>query len=147
MVVKREAIRNASSGTFASFMCVFALSSVVGMPITSVYPEKMTKTKYSQFQNGTVLPRLPHNMFKNRLVQDVKLILMWTTDGILTLPGINKDFQPNHFVPLVEFIDKHKKSQQQSLITDLFTTKSLQKEVQSTTPVGEFEKTGTFFVL
>ena len=36
-VVKREAIRNATSKTHASFMCLFALSSVTGMVVTSVY--------------------------------------------------------------------------------------------------------------
>ena len=64
-------------------MCVFALSSVVGMNITSVYPEKLEQvTKYSQFQNGTV--------------QEVKLILMWTTDGIHTLHGMSENSQPNN---------------------------------------------------
>ncbi len=138
-VVKREAIRNATSGTYASLMCVFALSSVAGMSITSVYPENLEKkTKYSQFQNGTVLPRLHHNNFKNKLVQEVKLILMWTTDGIHTLPGMSDDFQPNHFVPLVEFIakDVQKNKPQQRKITDLFRSGSLQKE-QSTSE-GKF---------
>ena len=35
-----------------------------------------------------------------KLVQEVKLILIWTTDGIYTLPGMSENFQPNHFVPL-----------------------------------------------
>ena len=35
-----------------------------------------------------------------KLVQEVKLILMWTIDGIYTLPGMSENFQPNHFVPL-----------------------------------------------
>ena len=35
-----------------------------------------------------------------KLVQEVKLILMWTTDCIYTLPGMSENFQPNHFVRL-----------------------------------------------
>ena len=61
-VVKREAIRNATSTTHASFMCVFALSSVTGMVLTSVYPETFQQqTKYSQFQNGTIFPQVAHH--------------------------------------------------------------------------------------
>ena len=37
---------------------------------------------------------------KKRSDQEVKLILMWTTDGIYTLPGMSENFQANHFVPL-----------------------------------------------
>jgi hypothetical protein len=75
-VVKREAIRNTTARTYASLMCVFGLSSVTGMSVTSVYPEKVfglssvtgmsvtsvypekvgQETKYSQFQNGTIWP-------------------------------------------------------------------------------------------
>ena len=41
MVVKREAIRNTTGGTYASLMCVFGLYSVTGMSVISVYPEKV----------------------------------------------------------------------------------------------------------
>jgi hypothetical protein len=44
---------------------------------------------------------------------------------------MSKDFQPNHFVPLVEFITKYaekKKLPQQQKITDLFRSESVQKE-------------------
>ena len=34
-----------------------------------------------------------------KLVQGVKLILMWT-GGSYTLPRMSENFQPNHFVPL-----------------------------------------------
>ena len=38
-VVLREALRNTVKNTFSSILCVFALSSVTGMDITTVYPE------------------------------------------------------------------------------------------------------------
>ena len=108
VVVRREAVRNSTIGTFASLMYVFALSSVTGMNIISVYPEELDQeTKFSQFQNGTVFPRKRHRNFLGKLVQHVKIILMWTTDGIFTLPELSEDFQPNHFVPLVEFNPKN----------------------------------------
>ena len=52
---------------------------------------------------------------------------MWTTDGIHTLPGMSDNFQPNHFVPLVEFIAKNvPRKKLQPKITDLFRSDSLQ---------------------
>ena len=125
--IKREAIRNATVGTYSLLICLFALSSVTGMSIISVYPEKLgQKTKYSQFQNGTILPRQVHNNFSDKLVQEVKLIIMWTSSGIDVLPGLSEDFQPNHFVPLVEF--KAKTRSKQPKITTLFKANSSKQE-------------------
>ena len=39
--IKREAIRNANVGSYKSVVCLFGLSSVTGMSIISVYPEKL----------------------------------------------------------------------------------------------------------
>ena len=95
MVVQWEAIKTLTSGTYAFLMCLFALFSVTGMDVISVYPEDLDhKTKYSKFQNGTILPRSAHEVLK--LVQESKFILMWTTAGFLTLPGLAQGFQPNH---------------------------------------------------
>ena len=124
VVVQREAVKNLTSGTYASLMCLFALSSVTGMDIISVYPEDLdNKTKYSKFQNGTISPRNAHKDFSVKLVQESKLIFMWTTAGFLTLPGLPQGFQPNHFVPLVEFNSStgtKAKLVQQKKITDHF---------------------------
>ena len=92
-------------------MCVFALSLVTGMDLISVYPEKLgQETKYSQFQNGTISPRARHDSFSSKLVQEAKIIIMWTTDGVGVLTH-NETFQPNHFVPLVEFTTKQKNTE------------------------------------
>ena len=124
VVVQREAVKNLTSGAYASLMCLFALSSVTGMDVISVYPEELDhKTKYSKFQNETILPRNAHKDFSSKLVQESKLIFMWTTAGFLTLPGLAQGFQPNHFVPLVEFNSKTEtkaKRIQQKKITDHF---------------------------
>ncbi len=142
MVVKREAIRNANPGNFSSLLCMFALSSVTGMTITSVYPEKLgAETKYSQYLNGTISPRLADKRFTEKLVQPIKLLLLWTTDGVHTLPGLNTDFQPNHFVPLVEFMskdDSNKKAAQpqQRKITDLFSRPTHSKKINEIASEG-----------
>lgn len=109
IVVKREAIKNATSGTYASLMCMLALSSVTGMNILSVYPEEIEKeTKSSQLLNGTICPRTPHKLFASKLAQPAKLIILWSRDGINILPGVSNTFQPNHFVPLLEYNHKGK---------------------------------------
>ena len=106
VVVRREAIRNAVPGTFSSLLCMFALSSVVGMDITTVYPEEIGKeTKHSKFLNGTISPRVASTLFSNAC-SNVPLILMWTTSGITVLPGFDSSFHPNHFVPLFFFCNK-----------------------------------------
>ena len=102
-----------------------------GMSVCSVYPEKLGKENiYSKFLNGTVLPRVSHNNIRDKLVQGCNLVLMWTTHGILSMPGMNENFQPNHFVPLVVFVDNdndQKKNKQQK-ITDMFKAKSVKQE-------------------
>ena len=54
---------------------------------------------------------------------------MWTTHGILSMPGMNEDFQPNHFVPL-DFVatDGDQKKNKQQKITDMFNAKSVKQE-------------------
>lgn len=127
IVVEREALRNAVDGTFSSQICMFALSSVIGMNIVTVYPEKVgEETKYSKFLNGTIHPRAAHGIFASKVVQDIQLILMWTCDGIATLPGLDVSFQPNHFVPLVKSVKPIPSAKskvlkmQQRKITDVF---------------------------
>lgn len=128
-VVMREALQNAVNGTFSSLLCMFALASVTGMNIASVYLETSgEQTKYSKFLNGVIPPRAAHMSFKSHLSQDVELIILWSTDGIAILPGLDPSFKPNHFVPLVQFqpnikqnesgVKKHKKNQPK--ITDIF---------------------------
>ena len=83
-VVKREAIRNATSTIHASFMCVFALSSVTGMVVTSVNPETFQQqTKYSQFQNGTIFPRVAKDILLRTLLLDDPVILLHFKDILL----------------------------------------------------------------
>ena len=50
--------------------------------------------------------------------------------GILSMPGMNENFQPNHFVPLVDFVanDNNQKKNKQQKITDMFKAKSVKQE-------------------
>ena len=46
------------------------------------------------------------------------------------MPGMNENFQPNHFVPLVYFVanDGNQKKNKQQKITDMFKAKSVKQE-------------------
>ena len=138
-VVRQEAIRNSANGTFSSLMCVFALSSVTGMSIISVYPEKMGEAnKCSQFLNGKILPRIIHDCFNKKVAQPCKLILMWTSVGARCLPGLDVSFQANHFVPLVECSAKDDiktKVPKQQKITDLLKSQGGEKRGNSSSGI------------
>ena len=131
LVVQRETIRNAKSGTHVSFVCLLALLSVTLYECLFSVPRKVGEGYiYSKFLNGTVLSRVSHNNIRDKLVQGCNLVLMWTTHGILSMPGMNENFQPNHFVPLVVFVanDNNQKKNKQQKITDLFKAKSVKQE-------------------
>ena len=102
-VVQREAIRNAVPCTYTSLMCIFALSSVIGREIYSIYPEEQGKeTKYSQLNNGVMKPRITHSKLSTNFNKETKLCIMWTRSGCNNfIPGISGDFEPNHFVPII----------------------------------------------
>ena len=130
VVVKREALRNAVSGTFSSLLCMFALSSVIGIDITSVYPEDTGKeTVYSRFLNGKISPKAAHR-FSSKVSPDIQLILLWSIDGITVLPGLDSTLRPNHFVPLVlSKIKKISKPNHQTKITDLLKPTNYEKVI------------------
>ena len=130
VVVKREALRNAVSGTFSFFLCMFALSSVIGIDITSVYPEDTGKeTVYSRFLNGKISPKAAHKLFSSKVSPDIQLILLWSIDGITVLPGLDSTFRPNHFVPLVLSKIKISKPNHQTKITDLLKPTNYEKVI------------------
>ena len=56
-LVKAEALNNCSIGNWASFLCILALSSVIGQDIRTLYPgcDKSTKI-YSLLCNQTIKP-------------------------------------------------------------------------------------------
>ena len=131
VVVQREAIRNATSGNFASLLCMLALSSVTGMDITTVYPEITgQESKYSRMQNGIIKPRISHGRFVSKVVQNVKLIILWSRDGMNVLPGVGTMFQPNHFVPLVQYKPKGQQQAHHRGLSPKFQSKSAKGQQQ-----------------
>ncbi len=85
----REAIRNSVPFNYASLMCIFALSSVMGREIYSLYPEEIEKeSKHSKLNNGVIKPRVVNS----------KLSTSFNMNFIPAIPG---DFQPNQSVPII----------------------------------------------
>ena len=99
------------------------------MNVISVFPEKLgQKTRYSQFQNRTISPCKTHDNFTKNLVQEVELIIMWTTTGSITFLGLVENFQANLFVLLVKFLAKGgSKTIQQLKINELFRRVCVEK--------------------
>ena len=92
-------------GNYAPLMCMLGLSSVIGKEIISVYPENEgLETKYSWIGSGTIKPRSAHTKFDTKQ----KIIIMWSKAGSSSfLSGVDEDFKPNHFVPLVDIESCH----------------------------------------
>ena len=90
-MIKQEAILNCKNKTWSGFLCVLALSSVIGRNINSFYPD-CGHAKYSLLFNQKIEPRLP-------IVQSVDdLYILLCYEGLL--PS-STDFKYNHYVPLV----------------------------------------------
>ncbi|XP_046862999.1 uncharacterized protein LOC124456670 isoform X2 [Xenia sp. Carnegie-2017] len=133
-VVTREAIRNASNCCYSSLLCMFALSSVTGMKVRSVYPDTLGETsKYAKFLNGQILPRVEHSLFEHAdAKQTPELVFLWSAYGASSLPALETSFKVNHFGPLIPFyvkesveeIIKSKAPKKQVIITDVFTSGS-----------------------
>lgn len=129
-VVVLEAARNVLDGRFSSLLSMFALLSVTGMDITSVYLETIGKeTKYSKFLNDLTNSRTKRSLFKSKLVNhSPKLIFLWSRSGISSLQGLDTTFLPNYFVPLISFQLSHitvgngrsKAPKEQLKISDIF---------------------------
>lgn len=104
-LIENQAIFNAVPGNYAPLMCMLGLSSVIGKEILSVYPENEGhETRYSWNGNGLIKPRVPHT----KLDIKQKIVIMWSKSGSLSfLSGVDKDFKPNHFVPLVDIESCH----------------------------------------
>ena len=103
-VVQREAVRNSVPCNYSSLTCIFALTSVIGREVYLLYPEEKGKeSRHSQLNNGVIKPRVIHSKLSTKFNKETKLCIMWTRSGSINfIPGIPGDFQPNHFVPIID---------------------------------------------
>lgn len=86
--LRSEISATAKVGTYCSLLHIFALSSVLGRPIRSVYPD--ASYKFYEAYNCTIQPRI---------LKESEVVIMWThTAG---WRDRNTPFKANHFVPLI----------------------------------------------
>jgi hypothetical protein len=79
---------------------MFALSSMTGMNITTVYPEIIGKeTKYSTFLNTYEIfeYNIPLEQHILQFLVNLFKILLWSTAGIVVLPGLDIFLQAESF--------------------------------------------------
>ena len=91
-LVKAEAIHNSNPNVYSSFLCICALSTVVRRKITTFYPDQGQKKYNTLFNDTTIIPRADDSKLK-----PFKILFCCLSDSV-TVSG---EFQPNHFVPLV----------------------------------------------
>ena len=145
--VKGEAIAGCRDKKWSVMMHLMALSTVIGRPIFSLYPECNTNTRL--LCHKEILPR--DYGTKKRDISVNTAMILWSRDSNLdNRPG--SWYEPNHFVPI--FIQGNVPQQSPSTtalekdqrdgvqkrkrrkISDFFITQhSLQSEEESTPPV------------
>ena len=93
--VKREAIARCRDKKWSVMMHLMALSTVIGRPIFSLYPECNTNTR--PLCHNEILPR--DYGTKKRDISVKKAMILWFRDSKLdNRPG--SWYEPNHFVPI-----------------------------------------------
>ena len=93
--VKQEALNNCENGRWSPFICIMALSSVIELPITSLFPDTQDKSAVA-LCNGTLFPR-------KTILGKTPIHFLWSVCSV-PIDGI-KSIRPNHIVPV--FILKH----------------------------------------
>ena len=145
--VKGEAIAGCRDKKWSVVMHLMALSTVIGRPIFSLYPECNTNTR--PLCHKEILPR--DYGTKKRDISVNTAMILWSSDSNLdNRPG--SWYEPNHFVPIfiqgnvpqqpptTTALEKHQRDgvqkRKRRKISDFFTKQhSLQSEEESTPPV------------
>ena len=114
-LVQHEAISNCNAKSWSSFLCILALSSVIGRNIHSVYPD-FGLLKEKLLFNQVVTPR--------SISTSSDIFVLFCREGNLSTTG---HFVPNHFVPLVladNLMSKEKREQLNYLVVLLLCRKN-----------------------
>ena len=99
-LIKKEACNMCNDNKWASYMCVLALSSVVGRKICLFYPD-FGPEKFRILFKNIIFPRHHYRcfVFKNETLEsNTCLNLLYC--NLSNTP--NEEFQANHFVPLIK---------------------------------------------
>ena len=91
--VKHEALKNCQDRRWSPFICIMALSNVLGLPVFSFYPETCGRRYAINLSNAKIFPR-------DGTCQNIEPIrLLWSKAGG-GKNDLNPSFKANHIVPL-----------------------------------------------
>ena len=94
--VKDEAIYNLKNGQYCSFLCILALSTIIGTQINCIYPS-IGQKKYRLLFNNFIKPHQCYSSSVNHVITPISIMF--------SRIGINEncaEFVPNHFVPIIQ---------------------------------------------
>ena len=82
-------LKTIKSGNYSNMWHMYALSNVIGCPISSLYPMVVASLIDRQYMNVTITPTVQQSTSE--------VVILWTHISNTNLKG----WSPNHFVPLV----------------------------------------------
>ena len=94
--MKDEVIYNLKNGQYCSFLCILALSTIIGTQINCIYPI-IGQKKYRLLFNNVIKPRQCYSSSVNHVTTPISIMF--------SRIGINEncaEFVPNHFVPIIQ---------------------------------------------
>ena len=94
--VKDEAIYNLKNGEYCSFLCMLALSTIIGTQINCIYPS-IGQKKYRLLFNNVIKPRQCYSSSVGHVTTPISI--MFSRIGINENCG---EFVPNYFVPIIQ---------------------------------------------
>jgi len=109
----REAIRNIEENQWGTFICLCALSSVINIPIRSIYPE--VEDVYCKVFNGTLNPR---PQLSSSSIIKIPISIMWSRVGEIG-KEFGVKFTANHFVPIFIFEKGEQVASEQENVVEL----------------------------
>ena len=94
--VKDKAISNLKNGQFCSFLCILALSTIIGTQINCIYPS-IGQKRYPLLLNSIMKPRQCYSSSVNHVRTPISIML-----SRIDILENCAEFVPNHFAPIIQ---------------------------------------------
>ena len=94
--MKDKTIYHLKNGQYCSFLCILALSTIIGTQNNCIYPN-IGQKKYRLLFNNVIKPRQCYSSSVNHVITPISIMF--------SRIGINEncaEFVPNHFVPIIQ---------------------------------------------
>ena len=94
--VKEEAIYNLKHDQYCSFLCILALSTIIGIQTNCIYPS-IGQKMYRLLFNNVVKPRQSYSSSVKHVTTPISIMF-----SIIRINKNFAEFLPNHFVPIIQ---------------------------------------------